>query len=263
MGRLSKGKEKEVVRQKWKREHQKHDKQVQETFNVDEGLNVSWTNLAESFEENEAKLQHVMGNVVIKRDRHDISCVIKGGNKKERYRPGGIPDVQNTNAANLYMDATTCGSPNENASNKLNPDRILRMKCCIIGHHSFAPRMEKQMQDIKLGPGPSASYKSKLAIEALWVFAQNLPLTQTVEALFHAFFPEEYPKYKAVYGTIYDGRADNINEAFGIWTSHSLVINANTNNHKDVENVCHRWCAIVVLGDFKGGDACLPELGVD
>ena len=31
---------------------------------------------------------------------------------------------------------------------------------------------------------------------------------------------------------------------------------------KDVEDVCHGWCAIVVLGDFKGGDACFPELGV-
>jgi len=23
-----------------------------------------------------------------------------------------------------------------------------------------------------------------------------------------------------------------------------------------------RWCAIVVFGDFEGGDACFPELGV-
>ncbi|RPA88375.1 hypothetical protein L873DRAFT_1605201, partial [Choiromyces venosus 120613-1] len=42
----------------------------------------------------------------------------------------------------------------------------------------------------------------------------------------------------------------------------SLVINANTNNHKDLEDVCHGWCAIVPLGDFEGGDACFPELGV-
>ena len=54
----------------------------------------------------------------------------------------------------------------------------------------------------------------------------------------------------------------DVDEAFGIWTSHSLVINANTNNHKDLEDVCHGWCAIVVFGDFEGGDACFPELGV-
>jgi hypothetical protein len=230
--------------------------------------------------------------------RHDIPCVIKAGNKKaswllpqiepavheyaacrnlavdhvrhgamgtrERYKPNEIPDVRDTDAtANDYMDATTLGSPEGNAFSKLNPDGTLRTKGCIIGHRLFAPRMEKRTKDIKLGPGPAPSYKSKPAIEALRVFAQKLlPLTQTVEALFHAFLPEEYSKYKAVYGTIYDGRADNIDEAFGIWTSRSLVINANTNNHKDVEDVCHGWCAVVVLGDFKGGDACFPELGV-
>ena len=42
----------------------------------------------------------------------------------------------------------------------------------------------------------------------------------------------------------------------------SLVINANTNNHKDLEDICHGWCAIVLLGDFEAGDACFPELGV-
>jgi len=42
----------------------------------------------------------------------------------------------------------------------------------------------------------------------------------------------------------------------------SLVINANTNNHKDLEEERHGWCAIVVFGDFEGGDACIPELGV-
>jgi len=87
-------------------------------------------------------------------------------------------------------------------------------------------------------------------------------LTQTVEALFQTFLPEEYFKYPAVYETIYNGQADNFDEAFRIWASHSLVINTNTNNHKDLEDVCHGWCAIVVFGDFEGGDACFPELGV-
>jgi len=76
------------------------------------------------------------------------------------------------------------------------------------------------------------------------------------------FHPEEYSKYAAVYETIYDSKADNVDKAFGIWTLCSLVINANTNNHEDLEDRCHGWCAIVVLGDFEGGDASLPELGV-
>jgi len=87
-------------------------------------------------------------------------------------------------------------------------------------------------------------------------------LTQTVEALFQTFLLEEHSKYTALSETIYDGKADNVDEAFGIWTSRSLVMNANTNNHKDLEDVGHGWCAIVVFGDFEGGDACFPELGV-
>ena len=123
--------------------------------------------------------------------------------------------------------------------------------------------MASRTRNIELGPGPAQSYTSKSAIHSLKEFSQQLlPLTQTVEALFQTFLPEEYSKYAVVYETIYDGRADNVEEAFGIWTSRSLVINANTNNHKDLEDVCHGWCAIVVLGDFEGGDACFPELGV-
>ncbi|KAG0644772.1 hypothetical protein HOY80DRAFT_1027553 [Tuber brumale] len=182
----------------------------------------------------------------------------------ECYRPRGIPDDCNTNAANDYMDAITFGSPEGNTSNKLNPDGTWRTKGSIIGHCLFAIRMDMRTKDIKLGPGLSPSHKSKLAFEALRVFAQwLLLLTQTVEALFHVFFSEEYPKYKAVYGNIYDRRADNIDEAFGIWTSCLLVINTNTNNYMDVEDIYYEWCTIVVLGDFKGGDACFPELGVD
>ncbi|KAG0642105.1 hypothetical protein HOY80DRAFT_998776 [Tuber brumale] len=148
------------------------------------------------------------------------------------------------------MDVTIFGSPEENVSNMLNPVDTLRMKGCINGYCLFTPRMEKRMIDIKLGPRPLPLYKLKPVIEPL-------------RALFHAFFPEEYPKYKAVYGTIYDGRADNIDEVFGIWTLPSLVINVNASNHKDVEDICHGWCAIVILGDFKGDDACFPEHGVD
>jgi len=123
--------------------------------------------------------------------------------------------------------------------------------------------MGSRTQNIELGPGPAQSYNTKSAIHALKEVGQQLlPLTQTVDALFQTFLPEEHSKYTAVYETIYDGKADNVDEAFGIWTSRLLVIKANTNNHKDLEDVCHGWCAIVVFGDFEGGDACFPELGV-
>jgi len=123
--------------------------------------------------------------------------------------------------------------------------------------------MRSRTQNIELGPGPAQSYNTNLSIHALKEFGQQLlPLTQTVEALFETLLPEEHSKYTEVYETIYDEKADNIGEAFGIWTSRSLVINANTNNHKDLEDVCHGWYAIVQFRHFEGRHACLPELRV-
>ncbi|RPA88621.1 hypothetical protein L873DRAFT_1849652 [Choiromyces venosus 120613-1] len=234
------------------------------------------SNLQENFEEgNEPKLERIMGNIVIIKDKHSILCVIKARNQKvswllpqiepavheyvafnniaadhtrhgamgarKCYKSKEMVDVQdNVAAKDDTKDATTLSSPEGNANSKFNLDSTLRTKGCVIGHHTFVPRMAQRTKDIQLGPGPAPSYTSKTAITALKVFAQRLlPLTQTVEALFHAFLMEEYSKYKAVYDTIYDGRADNIDKAFGIWTSRSLVINANTNNHKDLEDVCH------------------------
>ncbi|KAG0640020.1 hypothetical protein HOY80DRAFT_1000491 [Tuber brumale] len=89
-----------------------------------------------------------------------------------------------------------------------------------------------------------------------------LLLTQTVETLLYAFLPDEYSKYQRVYMTIYKGTEDKVDEAFRISTSCSLIINENTNNHKEIEDVCHKYCALVSLGDFEDGDVNFPELGV-
>jgi len=162
-------------------------------------------------------------------------------------------------------DATTQCSPAGNGSSEHNPDGTLRPKGCVIGQCAFVPRMRSRMQNIELGPGPAQSYNTKSAIHGLKEFGQQLfPLTQTIEALFQTFLPEEHSKYTAVNETIYDAKADNVDEAFLIWTSCSLVINANTNKHKDPEDsdLCHGWCAMVVFGEFEGRDACFPELGV-
>jgi len=67
------------------------------------------------------------------------------------------------------------------------------------------------MQNIDLGPGPAQSYNTKSVIHTLKEFGQQLlPLTRTVEALFPTFLQEEHSKYTAVYETIYNGKANNI-----------------------------------------------------
>jgi len=160
-------------------------------------------------------------------------------------------------------DATTLRSPAGIGSSEHNSDSSLRTTACVIGHGAFVPRMGSRTQNIELVPGPAQSCTTKSAIQALKEFGQQLlPLTQTVEALWQTFLPQEDSKYTAVFQTIYDGNADNIDEAFGNWTSRSLFIKANTKNHQGLEDGGHGWCAIVVFGDFEEGDACFPKLGV-
>jgi len=165
------------------------------------------------------------------------------------------PQTTHNATHDSMKDATALSSPAGNGSSEPNHDGTLRTIGYLIGHRVFFPRMESRTQNIELGPGSAPSYNMKSAIHAVREFGQQLlPLTQTVEALVQTFLPEEHFKYTAVYETIYKGKANNVDAAFGIWTSRSLVMNTNTNNHKDLEDIYHGWCAIVVLGDFEGGD---------
>jgi len=180
----------------------------------------------------------------------------------ERVKPREMSDLQ-VAARNSTKDATTGGTPEGNASGKLNPDGTLRTKGCVIGHRVLVPQMASRTQNIDIAPGPAQTYTTKAASQELKEFSQLfLPLTETVEDLFQTFLPSEHSKYRAAYEAIHHGRSDPVDVAFGIWTSRLLVINANTNSHKNLEDVCHGWCAVVAMGDFEGGDACFPELGV-
>jgi len=195
-------------------------------------------------------------NILVDYTRHGTTST------RKCYRPTEMESARTThNAASDSMkDATTVSSSAGNRSSEHNLDSTLRTKGCVIGHYAFVLRMGSRTQNIELQPGPAQSYNTKSAIHALKEFGQQLlPLTQTIETLFQSFLPEEHSKYTAVYETIYYGKADNVDEVFRIWTSRSLVINVNTNNHKNLETVCHGWYTIVVLGDIE---ACFPELEV-
>jgi len=168
---------------------------------------------------------------------------------RKRYKPTEREGAHTTDkaASDSMKDATTLSSPARNGSSEHNPEGTLRTKGCVIGHRAFIPQIGSRTQNIELGPVSAQSYNTKSAIHALKEFSQQLlSLTQTVEALFQTSLPEEHSKYTALYETIYHGKADNVDRAFGIWTSRSLVINSNSNNHKDLEDVCYGWCAIVV-----------------
>ena len=230
--------------------------------------------------------------------RHGFPCVIKAGNNKtghlvseiecavrkyvntrdisadhiwhgaagtrQRHKAKSVSVAQATHAATNsdIPDATTL-VPQGNVDSAQNPDGILRTKGCVIGHRKFTPRMKSKTKNIKLGLRPVKTYITKDAIGAMQDLAQKLlPLTQLVEALFRGVLPDEYLKYKSAYNLVYGEKDDRIDQAFGVWTSRSFDINANTNNCLDQEDVCHRWCAIVTLGNFQGRNACFPRLEV-
>ena len=161
------------------------------------------------------------------------------------------------------MDATTLLSAEENES-----DGASREKGCVITHRAFVSRTGTRTHDIKLRAGPAQACSSQEARAALQELSKDLrQLTQTVEKLFQTFLPDEHAKYTLAYNGIYNtfhgkGNRDAVDSAFGIFTSRSFIINVNTNNHKDLEDVCQGWCAIVASGGFSGGDACFPQLGV-
>ena len=154
------------------------------------------------------------------------------------------------------------------SAGKNESDGTPRAKGCIITHRAFVGRGGPKTHGIKLRSGPVESCTTQPGRDALEEFSQHLrKLTQTVEKLFETFLPDEHAKYTLAYNGIYDKKLGKdqrnpVDQAFGIFTSRSLVMNANTNNHKDLQDVCLGWCAIVALGGFGGGDACFPQLGV-
>jgi len=131
---------------------------------------------------------------------------------EKRYRQSEMEGPQTHNAANNSIkDATNLSCPAGNGSSKHNPNSSMRKKGCHIGYRAFFPRIGLSTMYIELGSGPTRSYKTKSAIQALKDFGpQILPSTETVEALFQTCLTEDHSQFTAVYETIYHGKADNV-----------------------------------------------------
>jgi len=216
--------------------------------------------------------------------RNGIPCVIKVGGRKttflnegltraieEYVSTRGLSDdpvrhgkvgasvgsqelLPSEHSAALAQDSTTEAGNSEAGA--------FAARGCVLIHRRFASRMENKTHDIKLGRGPAETYKTKKGNQALEEFAAKLlPLTQLVEAIYSVFLPDEFAKYKKVFDFLNGPLADNIDIAFGVWTSRSLVFDALSNIHRDLEDVCRGWCALVPCGNFEGGNACFPSLG--
>ncbi|KAG0122688.1 hypothetical protein HOY82DRAFT_619817 [Tuber indicum] len=130
-------------------------------------------------------------------------------------------------------------------------------------HRAFAARYQKKTRDIEIAPGPTLSFGTKKAVQGLKTFAARIkPLTQLVETLFQTLLPSEYDIYQQAYLQTFNHEPDPVDAAFGLWTSRALVLNAVTNAHRDLLDVCRGFCALTPFGVFEGGNACFPQLGI-
>jgi len=136
---------------------------------------------------------------------------------------------------------------------------------CHHLHFYTAAQNDAKISDIKLAQGPRATWNATRDTgEALYKFLDIIrPLTGLVESMFQVVVPEIWDIYNKVYGVLpVSDTLSKVKRSFGIWASRSIVLNAQTNLHVDLMDVCRGFCAIVPLGNFNGGNVCLPTLGI-
>ena len=137
---------------------------------------------------------------------------------------------------------------------------------CVNIHAYCTGRQDNSIEGIELSRGPREVWRSAVVEEPLMEYLKYLkPLTQLTEAIFQRVLPEVFNKYKLVYNHLRsegDLLGENVKSSFGIWTSRTAVLCAQTNVHVDLLDVPLGYCAIIPLGKFTGGHICLPGLGI-
>lgn len=135
-----------------------------------------------------------------------------------------------------------------------------RGKCHNI-HAQHCARNDNEIDNIRLYRGPVGTWDARTTDQPLHNFLHDLrPLTQLLDIVFKLFLLPCWKKYDKVRRKM-PGSIQELSDCFGLWRSRAIVIDACTNVHRDLKDVCYGWCAIVPLGDFEGGDVCLPGLG--
>lgn len=136
---------------------------------------------------------------------------------------------------------------------------------CHNFHRFHSARMDGKIKNIELHKGPNAPLSTRKGREALDLLLERLvPVTQIVEAVFKAFLPtdsERYTRLKDFFHEKFPLKPLK-HFAFGVWSSRAIVLNKTTRIHRDLDDACQGFCALLPLGNFTGGDLCLPELGI-
>lgn len=125
---------------------------------------------------------------------------------------------------------------------------------CHHIHGQYCARNDPDIKNIKLSKGPTATWEGRENNVKSYL-EQLHPLTQTLECIFRAVLPDSWSKYVKVRDEMPRVLLeDEYHEALGIWRSRAIVIDSITNLDRDMKDIYYRWCPIVPLGDFSGGD---------
>ncbi|RPA90950.1 hypothetical protein L873DRAFT_359565 [Choiromyces venosus 120613-1] len=133
-----------------------------------------------------------------------------------------------------------------------------------IIHRCTAARNDPKITNIRLHHGPRTTWEGRDWAGPIHTYMKVLkPLTKFLENIFRVVMPSEWSIYDKVQRAL--PTADltvEISECFGLWSSRTLVLNAFTDIHVDLQDVCRGFCAIAPFGKFVGGNVCLPSLGM-
>ncbi|RPB01471.1 hypothetical protein L873DRAFT_1842436 [Choiromyces venosus 120613-1] len=239
--------------------------------------------------ENEPMLRLLSGNNCIIRDgsskREILAIKVTTSGSPEHAKPV-IPAPLRTSLESglyryLYSNPLCKKDPNRHKSNTNHGTTILPPPLVRPGgppnpvptnggschniHTYSAAQHDQKISDIKLSQGPREVWAGgRQRTQALYQFLSILkPLSTLLEGVFQVTCPETFHIYKSVFNSLPKNDANRgIKDCLGIWTLRGIVLDAFTDVHVDLKDVCKGFCAIVPLGNFTGGNFCLPSLGI-
>jgi len=174
--------------------------------------------------------------------------------------PGPLSTTRVTTTAAL----STASSGSARPGGPPNPVPPNAGRCHHI-HAYSAAQHDPKIKDIRLSHGPAETWNvGRDHAVALHQFLHTIkPLTTLLEGVFNVTSPDNYEIYRQVYSKLPKNDANKgLKDCLGIWTSRSIVLNTTTDIHLDLKDVCKGFCAVVPLGNFNGGNFCLPRLGI-
>jgi hypothetical protein len=83
-----------------------------------------------------------------------------------------------------------------------------------------------------------------------------------INAAFQQLDPIAYDRYAALLDKLPEiCKAMRISDQ-SVFCGRGILINEQTNIHRDIQDLKDGWCAVVVFGEFENADLCLPDLSV-